>query len=132
MLGTHLIADLYDCQTSAPCLTQADALESLCLASIDHAGLTRLSSHFHQFHPEGATGMVILAESHLAIHTWPELRRVTLDVFVCNHTRDNTQRAYQVYQSLESAFEPLDRNLQILERPRSMTTNFPVKSEATK
>ena len=122
MLGIHLIADLYECQTSAPCLTQADALESLCLKSIDHAGLTRLSSHFHQFQPAGATGVVILAESHLAIHTWPEISRVTLDLFVCIHTRDNSERAHHVYQALLTAFAPSDKNLTILERRRSMTS----------
>lgn len=116
MQGVHLIADLYECKENAPCLIEARALEALCLESIQRTGLTRLSSQFHQFEPCGATGVVILAESHLAVHTWPESRHVTLDVFVCNYTRDNSERARQVYRDLEAAFAPRRKNLTVLER----------------
>jgi spermidine synthase len=135
MQGIHLIADLYDCRKNTPCLMQADALEALCLQAIDDAGLTRLSSHFHQFEPNGATGVVILAESHLAVHTWPETSHVTLDVFVCNHTRDNSQRAHHVYHAMEAAFAPAHKNLTILKRtgissPASASTTTARKQQS--
>ncbi len=116
MRGIHLIADWYECKADAPCLILAHALETLCLESIERAGLTKLSSQFHQFEPIGTTGVVILSESHLAVHTWPESRHVTLDVFVCNYSRDNSQRARQVYHDLETAFAPAHKNLTVLER----------------
>jgi S-adenosylmethionine/arginine decarboxylase-like enzyme len=52
------------------------------------------------------TGVVLLAESHLALHTWPELAAVTLDVYVCNHAADNSARAEALLQALETAFAP--------------------------
>ena len=52
------------------------------------------------------TGTVVLAESHLAIHTWPETGDVTLDVYVCNFSRDNSGRARQVFQRVIGALAP--------------------------
>ena len=57
------------------------------------AGLTIVGDSFHQFAPQGVTGTVLLAESHLAIHTWPEHGFVTVDVYVCNLATDNTAKA---------------------------------------
>ena len=51
--------------------------------------------------PGGITGTILLAESHLAIHTWPERAGVTLDVYVCNFTADNTGKAEQLFEALE-------------------------------
>ena len=55
--------------------------------------MTIVGDSFHQFEPQGVTGTVLLAESHLAIHTWPEHGFVTIDVYVCNYTTDNTAKA---------------------------------------
>ncbi len=55
------------------------------------------------------TGTVVLAESHLAIHTWPETGDVTLDVYVCNFSRDNGDCARQVYARVIAALEPSER-----------------------
>jgi S-adenosylmethionine/arginine decarboxylase-like enzyme len=54
----------------------------------------------------GVTGNVVLAESHLAIHTWPENSGVTLDVYVCNYSRDNSDRARQTFQEVTNALAP--------------------------
>lgn len=56
--------------------------------------------------PGGVTGVVLLAESHVALHTWPELAAVTLDVYVCNHAADNSARAEALLRTLEAAFAP--------------------------
>ncbi|MBL8491248.1 MAG: S-adenosylmethionine decarboxylase, partial [Rhodocyclaceae bacterium] len=56
--------------------------------------------------PAGATGAVVLAESHLTVHTWPEMGGVTLDLYVCNFSRDNRQAAETVYRRLVEAFRP--------------------------
>jgi S-adenosylmethionine decarboxylase proenzyme len=62
---------------------------------------------FHQFPaPGGVTGVVLLAESHLAVHTWPELGAVTLDVYVCNLDADNSSKARALLTALEVAFAP--------------------------
>ena len=54
----------------------------------------------------GITGVVLLAESHLAVHTWPELEAATLDVYVCNLGADNSARAERLMESLLAAFAP--------------------------
>ena len=63
-------------------------------------GLTVVGERFYQFEPQGVTGTVLLAESHIAIHTWPEAGFVTVDVYVCNCTTDNTAKAEQVFRAL--------------------------------
>jgi spermidine synthase len=106
--GIHVVANLYRCQQGARYLTDAVALRQFCLDSINKAGLTALGDLFHAFDGGGVTGAVVLAESHLAIHTWPELNSVTLDVYVCNFTQDNSGRARQVVDDLMRLFEPED------------------------
>ncbi|MBC7625284.1 MAG: adenosylmethionine decarboxylase [Aeromicrobium sp.] len=113
MQGLHIIADLYNCPKSNY-LTSANALQQLCLKACETAGLSILGEHFYQFDSfddvqvGGATGAIVLAESHLAIHTWPERDGATLDVYVCNVTGDNSARAESLYDSLISALKPGD------------------------
>jgi S-adenosylmethionine/arginine decarboxylase-like enzyme len=72
--------------------------------------LTPVGLVFHQFgsalEPAGATGAVMLAESHLAVHTWPETKAVTLDLYVCNFSQDNSSAARNACQRLIGAFAP--------------------------
>ena len=110
MHGLHLIADLHDCRGETP-LDDGDALRALCLDAVERAGLRAVGSVFHPFvdahgHPQGVTGVVLLVESHLAVHTWPELRSVTADVYVCNVGADNSARAQAVMDRLLQAFAP--------------------------
>lgn len=116
MRGTHLIGELYGCDGASPYLRDAGALKALCVGRIEESGLTMLGTCFHQFPQGGVTGTVVLAESHLAIHTWPESGYVTLDVFVCNYTMDNTGKAHWLYNELEKALAPKEKNQTILER----------------
>jgi len=104
--GLHVVANLYRCGGNARYLTDAAALRQFCHDSINRAGLTILGDLFHQFDGGGVTGTVVLAESHLAIHTWPELQSVTLDVYVCNYTQDNSAKARQVVADLMSLYRP--------------------------
>ena len=107
MLGLHLTADLHGCSAAAPAMRDAAALRGLCLAAVAQAGLRAVGELFHPFPaPGGVTGMVLLAESHLAVHTWPELGAVTIDVYVCNLDTDNSGRAELLLRTLERAFAP--------------------------
>jgi S-adenosylmethionine decarboxylase len=107
MLGLHLTADLHGCSAAAPPMHDAAALRRLCLGAVAGAGLQAVGELFHPFPaPGGVTGMVLLAESHLAVHTWPELGAVTLDVYVCNLHGDNGPRAEALLRALETAFAP--------------------------
>jgi S-adenosylmethionine decarboxylase len=106
MQGLHLTADLYGCTRECAVLTHAAALRALCLSEVDAAGLKAVGELFHPFESQGVTGVVLLAESHLAVHTWPELGAVTLDVYVCNHGADNSGAARQLLERLVAAFGP--------------------------
>jgi spermidine synthase len=111
MQGLHLTGDLFECGCSAVFLTDLNTLATLCRDATLRAGLTIVDEKYHVFpdwqgQPGGITGTVLLAESHLAIHTWPERRGVTLDVYVCNFTEDNSGKAQQLFDELVVAFRP--------------------------
>jgi S-adenosylmethionine decarboxylase proenzyme len=111
MNGLHLIADLYDCRCPPAVLLDAARLEADCVAACQRHGLTVVGRLFHAFcdaagQPAGVTGTVVLAESHLAVHTWPEIGAVTLDVYVCNFSDDNSQRAEALFGEVIGHFQP--------------------------
>lgn len=116
-LGIHLIGDLYDCQGDFLYFVDGEALKTLCLSAVREAGLTVVGDLFHQFgEGGGVTGAVVLAESHLAIHTWPEKRYVTLDVYVCNYSQDNRAKAQKLFDRLLAVFAPRSPRIQRVER----------------
>jgi S-adenosylmethionine decarboxylase proenzyme len=123
--GLHIIADLYNCQ-KGEFLASSQRLRELCVKTCRDAGLTVLGEHFYQFdgadgtQEGGATGAVVLAESHLAVHTWPERDGATLDVYVCNYTADNTAKAEQVYATLIKALKPADVLVERVMRGRDL------------
>ena len=125
MKGLHIIADLYGCRRSEYMVSSA-ALRTLCVDACTDAGLTVLGDHFIQFdgadgtQQGGSTGAVVLAESHLAVHTWPERDGATLDVYVCNFTADNTGKAEAVYRTLVNALKPADTLVERLQRGRDL------------
>ncbi len=121
MQGLHLTADLRGCAGSAAAMRDPQALRALCVAAVAGAGLQAVGELFHRFAtPDGGaggvTGVVLLAESHLAVHTWPELDAVTLDVYVCNFGGDNSARARALMAALVTAFEPAEALQQQLRR----------------
>ena len=121
MRGLHLTADLRGCAAASAVMTTPAALRSACLAAVDAAGLTPVGELFHRFAdageaPAGITGVVLLAESHVAVHTWPELGAATLDVYVCNLGADNSRRAEALLAALVGAFAPQAVERHALER----------------
>ena len=116
MDGIHLLGEWYGCPSHAPELTRAAALRALCLECVRETGLTIVGDVFHQFEPQGVTGTVLLAESHLAIHTWPECGFVTVDIYVCNLATDNTGKAERLFRSLEAVLKPLRTKFQTIHR----------------
>ncbi len=117
MQGLHLTADLRGCAAGRPEMTETASLRSLCLDAVTRSGLSAVGELFHRFapgaapspsaaEPSGITGVVLLAESHLAVHTWPELEAATLDVYVCNLGADNSACAHALMDALVAAFAP--------------------------
>jgi len=120
MRGLHLIADLHDCACGAP-LADLAALRTLCLRAVADCGLHAVGELFHPFvdadgRAQGVTGVVLLAESHVAIHTWPELDAVTADVYVCNLGGDNSARAERLLVAIVDSFGAKERTIQHVQR----------------
>lgn len=105
MNGLHILAEFHDCAGDRRLLLEADALAALCRRACADAGLEVVAAAFHQFSGAGATGALVLAESHLAVHTWPEVDAVTLDLYVCNHSRDNRAAAETAFVAIQRAFQ---------------------------
>ncbi len=99
-LGEHYIIELFDCNKGI--LNDLPKIRETLLEAARMAGATIIDSRFHQFSPQGVSGMIVIAESHLSIHTWPELGYAALDVFTCSHTLDMEA----VLEMLRDSFEP--------------------------
>ena len=115
MHGLHLTADLRGCPVERAVMSDPAALRSCCLGAVLGAGLQPVGELFHRFEraalagadaPQGITGVVLLAESHLAVHTWPEIASVTLDVYVCNFGADHSAKAQRLLDGLLALFMP--------------------------
>lgn len=89
-IGTHCILELYDCPREL--LDDHDFVRSALRAAAEHGFATLLDEVSHKFHPQGVTALALIAESHLAIHTWPEYGYAAVDVFTCGH-RAKAERA---------------------------------------
>ena len=111
MHGLHLTADLHHCRCAPLWLTDARELGQHCLNAVNSAGLQAVGELFHTFPatahgPGGVTATVLLAESHLCVHTWPEQMAVTLDVYVCNFGGDHSAKAHALLATLITLFDP--------------------------
>jgi len=121
MQGLHLTADLTHCQCDAAWLTDATRLLDQCVLHVLAAGLQPVSQLAHAFPataqgPGGVTATVLLAESHLCVHTWPEQAGVTVDVYVCNFGADHSTKAHHLMDALIALFAPGQVLRQALQR----------------
>ena len=83
-LGKHLLLELKDCNKEV--LDDLDSLKGILLGAASEAKATVLGESFHQFNPHGVSGAVIIAESHIFIHTWPEYGYAAADIFTCGNS----------------------------------------------
>ena len=85
MVGKHCILELYDCEANR--LNDEAFVRTTLTTAAKEAGATLLNLITHRFEPQGVTGLALLAESHISIHTWPESGYAAVDVFTCgDHT----------------------------------------------
>lgn len=80
-LGSHILVEFYSCDPAI--LNDADLIKTFMETAAIKANATVVSSDFHQFSPQGISGVIIIAESHLTIHTWPEKAYAAVDIFTC-------------------------------------------------
>lgn len=108
-LGRQLIIECYDCDASL--LNDVEKVEQIMLEAAKEAKSTIIKSVFHPFFPQGVSGVVVIAESHLTIHTWPELGYAAIDVFTCGDeanpelARDHLVKAFKAGNSTTAEFQ---------------------------
>lgn len=85
-LGNHILVEFYGCDPKV--LNDVKAIEEAMLKAAIDSGATIVSHDFHEFNPHGVSGVVVIAESHLTIHTWPEYEYAAVDLFTCGDTVD--------------------------------------------
>ena len=130
MQGLHLTADLHDCRCDSAWLLDAAQLGSACRSATLAAGLQVVNEVFHSFPhsahgPGGVTATLLLAESHLCLHTWPEQSAVTLDVYVCNFGGDHSAKAQALMAALLALFLPQRTERHQLQRGAIASTFTP-------
>ncbi|MBV9756705.1 MAG: adenosylmethionine decarboxylase [Alphaproteobacteria bacterium] len=108
--GMHLLLDLW----GAKHLCDPAAIDSALREAAAAAGATILHGHFHHFGPDGGvSGVLVLAESHISVHTWPEREFAAIDIFMCGNCD-----AYKSVPVLEAAFQP--RSTELVEQRRGL------------
>lgn len=109
-LGRHMLLELYDCPLHI--LNDSGRIENILVDTVKQVNATLISKSFHHFSPYGVSGVVIIAESHITIHTWPEHRYAAIDVFTCDETID-----YGLVETLlVNAFQALTHDTNIIAR----------------
>lgn len=109
-LGTHILLELTDCPKQL--LLEQDTLQAALVASADAAGATVVKPVFHQFSPHGLSGVVVIAESHIAVHTWPEHGYAAIDIFTCG----DPDIASRIQAEIEQRFAPARATAQTIAR----------------
>ncbi len=110
-MGTHILVNLHGCPPDL--LESSEVVAKLLNEVVVEANLTKLGESHHQFDPYGASSIILLAESHLSIHTWPEQNgSAAVDIFTCGDPK-NADRAYE---SLKAKFKPTKVSVQKVSR----------------
>lgn len=111
-LGRHLIAEFADCDGQK--LADLDYIEACLNEAVRKSGATIIRSVFHRYNPQGVSGVVVIAESHMSIHTWPEYNYAAVDFFTCGESVD-PYKAYdymkKMLKSKTSQVNALDRGI---------------------
>ena len=109
-LGRHILADYYSCdiRTLDNIILLEDCMREAVLAS----GATIIDAKFHQFSPYGISGVIVIAESHMAIHTWPEYSYAAIDFFTCGNRVD----PWKAFDHMKQILKPLTHSTKELKR----------------
>jgi S-adenosylmethionine decarboxylase len=108
--GTHLLLELWGAEN----VTSLEKVKKALIESVNACGATLLEIKLHRFSPnQGISGIAIIKESHISIHTWPEFGYVAIDIFVCGEVNP-----YKAIPVLKKIFKP--KKMQLLELKRGI------------
>ena len=108
--GIHLIAEFWN----GKIIDDPKKIREILIESVKKANNTPLEVVIHKFQPQGVTGIVLLAESHIAIHTWPEFNYVALDIYTCG----DKASPLKALEYLKEKFRPKKVEMQQIKRGR--------------
>lgn len=110
--GILIHSRLAGCECDSLYLTNVSQSEALLKSAVVESGLNIMGANFISFstptQDAGYTGNITLAESHIAIHTWAEINKVNLQIYVCNYSCDNTEKAQKLFELCCDIFKPTD------------------------
>lgn len=130
-LGQHVLAEFFECDPNI--LNNITMVEKLMIEAALECGATIVQKCFHMFNPYGVSGVVIIAESHLAIHTWPELGYAAVDLFTCGDKCDpkvSYEYLKKMFNSKSASYTELKRGiideetLNVAQKPFEMATQY--------
>jgi len=120
VLCTHLLLELREC--NAVLLNDLDYVRETIIKAADAVGATIVGESFHRFEPQGVTGVLAIAESHISVHTWPEYGYAAADIFTCSSSIEPMDAAQLLIDSLES------KRPEISEIQRGVESKTPVSN----
>ena len=120
-VGFQILADLYGVDSDI--ISKADSVYPIVEEAVRAGNLTKISSDYYQFQPMGASGVVLLAESHLSFHTWPEHGLVTLDIYTCG----DPKAAEMAFDYIVDQLRPDTMDCKRLRRGTSVTEEVKVE-----
>ena len=109
-LGRHILAEYYSCDISA--LDNITFLENCMRHAVEASGATIIDTKFHQFSPYGVSGVIVIAESHMAIHTWPEYGYAAIDFFTCGDRVD----PWKAFDHMNRTLKPVNYSTKEIKR----------------
>ncbi len=100
VLGKHVLLELKECNPQL--LNDVEHVRNSLFMAAENVGAHVVGETFHQFSPQGVTGILSIAESHISIHTWPEYGYAAADIFTCGSSFQPLEAAYILIEQLES------------------------------
>ncbi len=108
--GIHILADLWECDSSK--LNFIKEVKQVLQKAVKKGKLTALNDYFFQFNPSGVTGVYVLSQSHISIHTWPEKNFASIDIFTCGPP----ENALKAFEAVCEELKPKRIQKKLLER----------------
>ncbi len=111
-LGRQILVEFYDCEQAK--INDVDFIETVMIDAANASKATIISHNFHKFSPYGVSGVVVIAESHITIHTWPEHNYAAVDIFTCGDTIE----PWVIQENLKESFR--SQNVSSMEMKRGL------------
>jgi len=114
VIGLHILGEIYTKDIQS--LKTSNKTKRDVSKIIREHHLKELGSLYYQFPKGGFTGIISLVESHIAIHTWPEIGCLTLDIYLCNYLKDNSNTCKEVFNEISKIFKPFKIRKKLIKR----------------